>query len=118
MVRRFSDEELYQLRNGIPIPKVIDDLLGIPCKEIEGIYRFLCPLCGEFQTAVNPKTNLSRCFRCRRNFNTIEIVMADRKVPFVEGVKILQNWRIPCQLSSHVSQCVETQTGMFHTERH
>ena len=94
MAQRFSDAELHRLRNEVPIAEVIHELLEIPSKEIEGIFRFLCPQCGEFQTAVNPETNLSRCFRCKKNFNTIEIVMNDRKVPFVESVKILQKWGI------------------------
>ena len=94
MNRRFSSEELRRLRNEIPVTRVIDELLEIPSKVVEGIYRFLCPQCSEFQTSVNPKTNLSRCFRCKRNYNAIELVMEDRKVPFVESVKILQNWGI------------------------
>jgi len=90
MERRFSSEELHALRNQVPIKFLIKELLGIPCKEIEGVFRFLCPHCREFQTAINPKTNLSRCFRCRRNFNTIEMVMEDKHLGFVESVKFLK----------------------------
>lgn len=89
MHRRFLKEELHALRNQVPIRSLIDDSLEIPCKEVEGVFRFLCPTCGEFQTAINPKTNLSRCFRCQKNFNTIEIVMAQRALSFVESVKFL-----------------------------
>ena len=92
MSKRFSSEELFRLRNAIPVTRVIKELLEIPSKEIEGVNRFLCPLCGEFQTSVNTSTNLSRCFRCKRNFNSIDIIMEDRKIPFVESVKILQAW--------------------------
>ena len=95
MVRRFSAEELYRIRNDILVRAVISGLLAIPGKEIEGICRFLCPSCGDLQTAMNPKTNLSRCFRCRINFNTIELVMEDRKISFIESVKMLQNWGVP-----------------------
>jgi DNA primase len=98
MRQQFSKEELYTLRNQIPIRNLITESLGIPCKEIEGIFRFLCPKCGEFQTAVNPKTNLSRCFRCQENFNSIEIVMADKKLSFVESVKLLK--RLFCTTES------------------
>ncbi|MEK6621873.1 MAG: hypothetical protein AABZ13_05275 [Planctomycetota bacterium] len=28
-------------------------------KHFEGYFRFLCPLCSEFHTATNPKTNLA-----------------------------------------------------------
>jgi len=125
MARRFSDEELYRIRNDIPVRAVISELLAIASKEIEGIYRFLCPNCGEFQTAVNLKTNLSRCFRCQRNFNTIELVMEDRKVSFVESVKMLQNWGVPevgpAQGKRVEGECVAWSGGAkvsFHTEFH
>ena len=87
---RFSKEELYKLRNHIQIRVLIETVLKIPCNEIEGVFRFLCPVCREFQTGVHTKTNLSRCFRCERNFNTFEIVMADRNTRFVEAVHFLQ----------------------------
>ena len=89
-MRRFSSEELYAMRNIVGIRAVICDFLKIPSKEVEGIFRFLCPRCKEFQTAINPKTNLSRCFRCATNFNPIEIVMADKQISFVESVKFLK----------------------------
>lgn len=88
--RRFSGEELYRLRNLIRIDRLIDLELGVPCREIEGVFRFLCPICHEFQTAVNPKTNLARCFRCERNFNSIDMVMIIRGLGFVESVWYLQ----------------------------
>lgn len=89
MGRRFSDEELSELRNALPIRFVIEKVLEIPGKDVEGMFRFVCPCCYESQTAVNPKTNLSRCFLCKKNFNTIEIFMSDRRVNFVEAVKAL-----------------------------
>lgn len=89
-MRRFSSEELHAMRNSIEIRDIICEILKIPSKEVEGIFRFLCPQCKEFQTAINPKTNLSRCFRCARNFNPIELVMADRQMSFVESVKFLK----------------------------
>ena len=90
MGKRFSSKELYNLRNSIPIHVLIETELGIPAKISEGVFRFLCPLCNEFQTAVNPKTNLSRCFRCEKNFNTIDLVMTCRRIGFVDSVKYLQ----------------------------
>jgi hypothetical protein len=55
----------------------------------KGCFRFLCPLCNGFDTAVNPKTNLARCFRCEKNFNTIDLVMflqsIDQKDPHCQG---------------------------------
>ncbi len=63
--------KLYTLRNSIPVDKVIEKL-GIPFKIAEGYTRFRCPVCKEFNTAVNPKTNLARCFLCKKNYNTID----------------------------------------------
>jgi hypothetical protein len=89
MKRRFSAQQLYQLRNFISIDVLIEKKLLIPCKQSEGFFRFLCPLCGEFQTATMKKTNLARCFRCEKNFNTIDMVMLCTNTDFVESVKFL-----------------------------
>ena len=87
--RRFPDHVLRSLRNDIPIDELIRGRLDLPSKEREGYLRFLCPLCGEFHTATNQKTNLARCFRCRVNFNPIELVMAVEHVSFVDAVRVL-----------------------------
>lgn len=89
---RFSAEQLRTLRNEIPIHILIERELKIPCKYSEGVFRFLCPLCGEFMASVKKETNLSRCFVCHKNINTIEIVMYDKKWNFVESVKYLQKY--------------------------
>ena len=106
MERRFSGEELHALRNVLPIRLVIEGTLGIPSKEVEGVFRFVCPCCHESQTAVNPRTNLSRCFLCKKNFNTIEIVMADRQTSFVEAVKALLP-SLGATRSSALSRCLK-----------
>ena len=90
MGKYFSSRELYKLRNSIPIAVLIEKELAIPSKISEGFFRFLCPLCNEFQTAVNPKTNMGRCFRCEKNFNPIDMVMAWHSIGFVDSVKYLQ----------------------------
>jgi DNA primase len=90
MGKYFSSRELYKLRNSIPIDVLIEKELAIPSKISEGFFRFLCPLCNEFQTAVNPKSNMGRCFRCEKNFNTIDVVMIWQNTGFVESVKYLQ----------------------------
>ena len=89
MRERFSSDLLRSLRNDIPINDLIRLHTDLPWKEREGYLRFLCPLCNDFHTATNPKTNLARCFRCRVNFNPIEIVMAVQACGFVDAVKIL-----------------------------
>ncbi len=90
MGKYFSSRELYKLRNSIPIDVLIEKELAIPSKISEGFFRFLCPLCNEFQTAVNPKTNMGRCFRCEKNFNTIDVVMTWQNTGFVDSVKYLK----------------------------
>jgi predicted RNA-binding Zn-ribbon protein involved in translation (DUF1610 family) len=88
-MEKFTKAELHSLRNELPIKEVIEKL-GIPNKITDGIFRFLCPECGEFQTATDERTNLSRCFLCKKNYNTIEIVMQDRKVAFIKSVLLLK----------------------------
>ena len=86
---RIASAVLRQLRNDIPIDFVITSVLNIPAKSSEGSLRFLCPVCSEFNSATNPKTNLARCFRCKKNFNPIDLVIADKGVPFREAVNAL-----------------------------
>ena len=90
MKRRFTDDELFKLRNFIPIEMLIKEKLNLPSKISEGYFRFLCPVCNEFQTATNPKTNLARCFRCESNFNSIDLVMVVKGMGFIESVKYLK----------------------------
>lgn len=87
---RIPRSELRRLRNEVEISALVCEL-GLPAKSIEGIRRFLCPRCAEFNTATNPRTNLARCFRCAENFNPIELVMAARGCKFLEAVDYLQN---------------------------
>jgi len=82
---------LRRLRNEIPITLVIAEFLKLPTKVSEGYFRFLCPLCTEFITATNPKTNLARCFLCEKNFNPIDIVMVAKQVNFRKAVDYLKN---------------------------
>jgi DNA primase len=89
MAHRYSKDKLRMLRNDIPIARIISDFLRLPCKVSEGYFRFLCPLCSEFNTAANPKTNLARCFRCQKNFNPIDMVMTVRCCNFREAVDLI-----------------------------
>jgi hypothetical protein len=87
----YTRSELFTLRNHVPVDRLIKEL-GIPSKMIEGYFRFCCPVCCEFNTGVNPKTNLARCFRCEKNYNTIDLVMLVRKSNFIQSVKFLQRF--------------------------
>lgn len=88
--RNFSDQQLFSLRNHIPIAAVITNLLQVPAKINCGTLRFRCPLCARFNTAINDRTNLARCFDCQKNFNPIDMVMATRKINFVQAVSLLK----------------------------
>ncbi len=43
----------------------------------------------EFNTAVNPKTNLGSCFRCERNYNPIDFVIEVQACNFREAIAYL-----------------------------
>ncbi|MDA3787704.1 MAG: CHC2 zinc finger domain-containing protein [Desulfobacula sp.] len=89
-MKKFSSQELFELRNAIPVDMLIKDELQIPSKISEGVFRFLCPFCNEFQTAINPATNLARCFRCEKNLNTIDLVMKVNQFGFKDSVLFLK----------------------------
>ena len=97
---RFSKAFLYRLRNQIPVAAVIQRVLDLPYKEVDGILRFLCPWCHEFNTAIHPRENLGRCFRCRRNFNPIDLVIAYQACDFREAINLLKPWLPQKALSS------------------
>jgi len=89
--RCFCSSQLYVLRNNIEVRLLIEETLRIPCRMTEGCFRFLCPVCNGFNTAVNPETNLARCFDCSKNFNTIDLVMLTKQAKFIDSVKFLQS---------------------------
>jgi hypothetical protein len=90
MTRRFSARELSFLRNGIPIEHVIVSFLSLQYRRDSDKLRFACPLCGGFNTSIQLKTNLARCFACKRNFNPIEMVMAHLRLGFAESASWLK----------------------------
>jgi hypothetical protein len=89
MSRYFSDELLRRLRNDIAWASLLERL-DWPRKLREGQLAFLCPRCEEYRSAVNPDTNLGRCFRCEINFNPIDFTMAVRQSDFVTAVHYLE----------------------------
>jgi len=93
MPNRYPQQTLRRLRNDIPIAILIADILELPWKTAEGYFRFLCPRCGGFDTATNPKTNLARCFTCKQNFNPIDITMIVKRQNFRQAVQFLDGIR-------------------------
>ncbi len=96
MGKRFSAELLYRIRNEIPVADLLRRLHW-PHKVRDGEFVFLCPSCGEMLAKVNPRTNLGRCFQCKRNFNTIELTMTIEDLEFVPTIHALQPQLPPCR---------------------
>lgn len=113
--RRFSSQELFELRNNIPVDILIRDHLQVPSKIRDGLFRFLCPLCNEFQTAVNPATNLARCFRCERNLNTIDLVMEIKGYGFRGSVLFLKQISSPPPVPAAALAALTTGIGRSMT---
>ena len=57
MSQYYPDDFLRMLRNDIPIDEVIVDLLNLEVQKDRKTIRFRCPLCYNFHTATNHKTN-------------------------------------------------------------
>jgi len=91
MSQYYPDDFLRMLRNDIPIDEVIVDLLNLEVQKNRKTIRFRCPLCYNFHTATNHKTNLARCFDCQKNFNPIDMVITVGNCGFVDAVKILKD---------------------------
>ncbi len=85
-----AKEHLRELRNRIEMIPLIAEVLELLYKTHDGRFRFMCPLCRDFDTGVNPATNLARCFRCQRNFNPIDIVMTVKRYSFMQAVHYLE----------------------------
>jgi DNA primase len=89
MPRFFPNHLLRQLRNQVSFPKLFAALRW-PHKRRGDQWAFLCPHCNETTSAVNPRTNLARCFHCETNFNPIDFTMAVQHCSFVEAVHYLE----------------------------
>ncbi len=90
MAKKVSAELLRKIRNDISIETLIRNELKIPCKKLDGFFRFLCPICNGFHTSTLTKVNLGRCFNCKRNFNPIDIVMVGSSLNFMESINYLK----------------------------
>ena len=95
---RYTRQRLFTLRNHIPMNRLVE-ALSIPVSGQGKEYRFCCPVCNQFNTGINPKTNLARCFSCQKNYNTIDLVMATKGCGFIDSVTYLETLKsdIPFQ---------------------
>ena len=89
MPRFFPDPLLRKLRNDIAFSQLFVRLKW-PHKRRNGQLVFVCPRCHESQSAVNPRTNLARCFHCETNFNPIDFTIHARRCDFLVAVDLLQ----------------------------
>ncbi len=89
MPRYYDDAFLRRLRNDISWSNLLRQL-DWPHKRRAGQLAFLCPCCHEYQSTVNPRTNLGRCFACETNFNPIDLTMAVQGCDFVRAVHYLK----------------------------
>jgi DNA primase len=87
---RIPPETLQNLRNDLDVVRVIARL-DIPTKIRGSRLAFRCPDCGRYETSTGSDRNLARCFPCARNFNPIDLVMAQRGVTFLEAVCYLED---------------------------
>ena len=87
-MKQIPAEHLYSLRNDLDVADIIGTL-EIPFDRHGSRVSFRCPDCARFHTAVSPDRNLAYCFPCRRSFNTIDLVMAERSCTFLEAVELL-----------------------------
>ena len=89
MPHYFDKQCLRGLRNDIAWELLFHELQW-PHKQRQGQLAFLCPRCHEYLSAVNPRTNLGRCFYCQTNFNHIDFTMAAKQSDFVDAVRYLK----------------------------
>lgn len=93
MQRSLTAETLRRLRNDVDFQRLFEEL-DWPHKWREGQLAFVCPKCREYASAVNPRTNLARCFWCRTNFNPIDFVMMAGPATFLDAVHCLDDERL------------------------
>ena len=86
---RLPPDMLWKLRNLIPIDQVIENIVYLNARRSKDLLRFQCPLCQNYHTATDKKTNLARCFDCRKNFNPIDMAMKALNLEFLDAVELL-----------------------------
>ncbi len=89
MQGRFTGQQLYELRNQLPIRQLIENELNIPNRLAGNVFRFECPMCRGYHTGIKKDKNLARCFDCQTNFNTIDLVIRTRQTEFYQSASFL-----------------------------
>ena len=112
----FSQQQLFQVRNEIDIDWLISDKLNLE-RQFNGMWRFCCPLCKQFNTATQKKTNLSRCFSCQKNFNTIDLVIYSKKINFIPSVNFLLTLLDKIKSQSNKKTMIKTKMTQCKTKK-
>lgn len=84
----FSVELLRSLRNDVTVQSVIA-ALSLPTAGRGVRLTLRCSGCSRFPTAAHAETNLVRCFRCGKSFNTIDLVVRERSCSFRQAVNFV-----------------------------
>ena len=87
-MKRIAAAHLHALRNTIEIQAVVARL-EIPTSPRGRHVRFRCPRCHAHDAAARAGESLARCFRCRRRFNPIDLIMAEAGCGFPQAVAYL-----------------------------
>ena len=89
MSQKINNTELRRLRNDVPIKDVIY-ALNIPWEMNDQIFRFICPCCKNLGASLHPNENLTRCFKCQKNFNPIDLTLIHLNKKFRTAINWLQ----------------------------
>jgi len=98
---RYTRQQLFVLRNHIPIDRVIE-ALNIHNAIHDRQYRFNCPVCHKMNTSISRKSNLARCFDCEKSYNTIDLVEEVLGLRFLESAAYLE--KIKEQMPAEINQ--------------
>ena len=98
---RIDAERLRVLRNQVSFTRLFDHLHWPWKHRYDGVILFVCPVCGDSLSSVNPKTNLARCFPCARNWNPIDFTMHATQMDFLDVVAYLESTFLSSARSSH-----------------
>jgi putative transposase len=82
-------ENLRALRNQVDVLLLLG-VLDIPTHQRGTRTCFRCPTCAEYHTAIHTSANIARCFKCMKSFNSIDLVMAERRSNFLDAVHFLE----------------------------
>ena len=83
---------LRRLRNQIPFGTAVRAACSGRTSDAATNWPSSAHVARETHSAVNPRTNLARCFHCQTNFNPIDFTMDARECDFVEAVQYLAHF--------------------------